>query len=326
MESQCRGLAKALGFEPTIKRVRLNTPWRQLTPYLRFGLEHAFADSADPIAPPWPDVLIASGRHSIAASLYVRQVSRNSGKGTLTIQIQNPGIDPKSFDFVVAPAHDGLEGENVITTLGALHSITPELINEAAIAFTPCVSNLRPPYLGVLIGGPNRAYRFSAADMSKMATEVGQFAKRFGLSVLVTPSRRTGNENLAILKKCLADVPAFIWDMEGPNPYFGILGLSDFLVVTPDSVNMVTEACATGKPVFVYDLPGGSPKFDRFHQAIRQQGYARKFDPKAALDKTAKRLDEMSSVAQRIINSLGGPGLDLRAAGPICERTELARS
>jgi mitochondrial fission protein ELM1 len=37
MESQCVGLAEALGFTPTVKRVRLRSPWRQLTPYFRIG-------------------------------------------------------------------------------------------------------------------------------------------------------------------------------------------------------------------------------------------------------------------------------------------------
>jgi len=326
MESQCRGLAKALGVEPTIKRVSLRAPWRQLSPYLQLGLKYAFAGRTDPIAPPWPDMLIASGRYSVPASLYVRRASQDAGKTTLTIQIQDPRIDAKSFDFVVAPAHDGVEGPNVITTLGALHGITPELLREGAVSFAPRVANLRPPYLGVLIGGPNRAYRFSAKDMEQMTAEIKQFARRFGLSMLITPSRRTGNENLAVLKRCLADEPAFVWDMEEPNPYFGILGLSDFLIVTPDSINMVTEACAAGKPVFVYDLPGGSPKFARFHQAMRQHGYARKFDPDGALDKTAKRLDEMPSVARRIVDSLGKCELSPPAVASFREHTELAGS
>ena len=326
MESQCRGLAKALGFDPIIKRVRLKTPWRQLSPFLQIALGCAFSKSADPVAPPWPDMLIASGRQSIPASLYVRRASRRSGKRTVTIQIQNPGIDSKFFDFVVTPGHDGFTGSNVITTLGALHGITPELINEAANRFAPHISHLRPPYLGVLIGGPNRAYRFGAADMRKLGTDLSAYAKRFGLSLLITPSRRTGTENLAILRQAVKETPAFIWDLQEENPYFGILGLSDFLVVTPDSINMVTEACATGRPVFVYDLPGGSPKFDQFHKMIRQQGYARAFDPNAAPGGAAKRLDEMPGIAQQIIGSLRRSGVNQPHAARAEERAGSARS
>ncbi len=92
MESQCLGLAEALGLDPVIKRVALRTPWRQLSPYLRLGHGHALRRrSSDALAPPWPDLLIATGRHSIAASLYVRGQSRRAGRPTVTVQVQDPG-------------------------------------------------------------------------------------------------------------------------------------------------------------------------------------------------------------------------------------------
>src|SRR3546814_13124599 len=75
---------------------------------------------------------------------------------------------------------------------------------------------------------------------------------------MVTPSRRTGPDNEAILRARLAGLPAEIWDGEGENPYFAYLGLADAILVTADSVNMVCEAASTGKPVYVIDLDGGS--------------------------------------------------------------------
>ncbi len=49
------------------------------------------------------------------------------------------------------------------------------------------------------------------------------------------------------------------------------------ILVTADSVNMVSEAAATGKPVHVIDLPGGSDKFRRFHTAMVAAGITRPF-------------------------------------------------
>ena len=126
MESQCLGLAEALGVTTIVKRVTLRMPWRQLSPYLRIGLSHAYSEGSDALAPPWPDILIATGRHSVPASLYVRRESRRAGKPTLTVQIQNPVIAPSHFDLVVTPLHDRLSGPNVISTIGALHRVTPE--------------------------------------------------------------------------------------------------------------------------------------------------------------------------------------------------------
>ena len=93
----------------------------------------------------------------------------------------------------------------------------------------------------------------------------------------MTPSRRTGAENVATLKDGLRGHRAEIWDGTGENPYFGFLAHADQIVVTCDSVSMVSEACATGKPVYVFDLPGGSAKFKRFHQVLRDEGITRPF-------------------------------------------------
>ena len=54
-----------------------------------------------------------------------------SGGKTFTVQILDPRIDPTLFDAVVAPRHDGLEGPNVIRTLGALIQQHPERTPEA---------------------------------------------------------------------------------------------------------------------------------------------------------------------------------------------------
>jgi mitochondrial fission protein ELM1 len=169
MESQCLGLAEALGLDPIVKRVTLRTPWRQLSPYLRLGHRHAFTRSSDALSPPWPDLLIATGRHSVAASLHVRQESRHSGQPTMTVQIQDPVIAPSNFDLVVVPGHDRLTGANVVQTIGALHRVTPAKLRAAAAKLEGNLKDFPRPYIGVLIGGPNAAYRFGEDEMRRLS-------------------------------------------------------------------------------------------------------------------------------------------------------------
>ncbi len=57
-----------------------------------------------------------------------------------------------------------------------------------------------------------------------------------------------------------------------------ILSLADAIVVTEDSVNMVTEAAGTGKPVYVQSLPGRSTRLSRFHALMRDRGATRPFE------------------------------------------------
>ncbi len=296
MESQCVGLAEALGLMPVVKRVRLRSPWRQLTPYLRLGGRVQFTGDSDSLDAPWPDLLIATGRHSVAASILVKKLS---GGKTRNVQLQNPVIAAGHFDLVVVPRHDELHGDNIISTRGALHRITPELLRRGADRLEPEIAHLARPYVSVLIGGSNAAYRLGPAEMTKLSRQLASVARDRKASLLVTPSRRTDEECLAILKAELAAVPHYLWDGRGENPYFGLLGLADFIVVTSDSVNMVSESASTGKPVYVVDLPGGSAKFTRFHRALRAEGVTRSFVGKLEPYSYAP-LDDVGAVAARV--------------------------
>ncbi len=304
MENQCLGLAEALGLTPVVKRIALNCPWKQLSPFLRLGLSCAVSAKGDPAAPPWPDVLIATGRASVPVSLYARRDSRKGGqKGTFTVQIQNPVIDPSRFDLVVVPRHDQLWGPNVMTTRGSLHRVTPEILDSEAKMFLPEVARLPKPRVAVLIGGTNSVYSFTPREAAALGAQLAKVAEG-GAGLMITPSRRTGDENMAILKDALKGRPVYVWDGKGPNPYYGMLGLADFILVTCDSVNMVSEACTTGKPVMVIDLPGGSDKFRRFHQAMRDDGMIRPFKGELETWNYAP-LDDMRLVANRIREMMG---------------------
>jgi len=296
MISQCVGLAEALESVPDIKTVRLRTPWRDFTPYFRLGGRLQFAADSDPLNPPWPDLLIATGRHSVAASILVRRLA---GGKTRTVQIQNPVIGPKHFDLVVTPRHDNLQGENVVVTRGALHRVTPAMLKEGADQFAWRLQHLKRPYIGVLIGGSNNVYRLEADTMQSIAARLAACARTLNASLIITPSRRTGEANREILKNALIDVPHYLWNGEGENPYFGLLGLADFIVVTADSVNMVSEAASSGKPVYVAALPGGSAKFWNFHQRLMEEGVTRAFEDKLE-PYTYPPLDDVAMVADKV--------------------------
>lgn len=304
MENQCVGLAERLGIAPTVKRIALRAPWRQLSPYLSLGARFAAGPEGDPIAPPWPDILIASGRQSIAPSLAVRRASR---RRTFTIQIQDPQISPRKFDLVVVPRHDRLRGKNVLVTRGALHRVTPEHLEGAATRFMSTLGHLPRPRIAVLVGGGNAVYSLTPVIMGDVAEKLANISKAHGAGLMVTPSRRTGEDNEAILRARLRDVPSVIWDGMGENPYFAYLGLADAIVVTGDSVSMVSEAASTGKPVYVIDLEGGSPKFKSFHDGLRADGITRPFTGDLENWRYAP-LADTEAVAQDVLRRLAARG------------------
>ncbi len=275
MESQCVGLAEALGIEPTVKRTRLRSPWRQLSPtILRNAPMRALSVRGDRLEAPWPDLLIASGRQSVLPSLLV---DRESGGRTFRIQIQDPAIDPARFDLIVVPRHDRLRGPNVIVTRGALHRVNVARLDTARVQFAPRFGSLPRPRIAVLIGGDNDVFRLTPEITAKLADDLLELS-RGGATLMVTPSRRTGAGNEAILRNKLAGVNGEFWDGRGDNPYFGYLAHADAILVTEDSVNMVSEAAATGRPVHLIGLAGGSPKFKRFRASLEVEGVVRPFN------------------------------------------------
>ena len=293
MENSCLGLAKYMGLLPIVKRIKLRFPFKQIVPFWRKGLKYAFRKDGDSVNAPFPDILIACGRASTAASLFVKKESLrypeiNNGKGTFTVQIQNPYIDKKLFDLIVTPKHDLLgKHSNVIETMGGLHKLCSEDLRAAADEFVSLryseFKNAQEfkasskPIVSVLIGGSNAIYKLEKDEILLLANQLKAIALTGKYSLMITPSRRTGEENIAILKRVLDDCGVYIWDMQGENPYFAMLELADYILVTSDSVNMITEACSCGKPVMIIPLKGGSKKFARFHKLLLDNNYARVF-------------------------------------------------
>jgi hypothetical protein len=273
MASQALGLAEAVGWPFVEKTLCVRAPWRHLAPPLWFHPLAALAPEGDVLAPPWPELIIACGRNAVAPALAAKRLS---GGRVAWVQIQDPRFSRHKADLLVVPSHDPVRGSNVFTTLGAVHRVTPALLAAGARRFAGVFADLPRPLVAVLIGGDNRVYRLAPERFAAFVEALAGLARR-GYGLAITPSRRTAPEAEAALRAGLQDLPAFIWDGSGDNPYFGMLGLADAVIVTADSVSMVSEAAATGKPVHVVPLDGGSRKFGRFHRAMEEAGITRPF-------------------------------------------------
>src|SRR6516165_9207009 len=240
MRSQALGLAEATGCQFVEKPLRVYPPWSMLPPQLWLLPRYAISGGKSSLGPPWPDFVIACGRNAAIPALRIR---RASGGRTLLAQIQDPRVRRSEFDLIVAPEHDRLRGPRVIVTRGAVHRVTAARLE-----------------------AERRRFRSLAALLTE-----------HGGSLLLTPSRRTGERGTTLLRARLGGFPGAIWDGSGDNPYFAYLALADAILVTADSVSMISEAAATGKPVYVLNLDGGNAKFERFHAMMRAAGITRPF-------------------------------------------------
>lgn len=297
---QSSALAGAMRLDATVVSMRLRAPWDWLAPRMLMGAGLALRrlDGAG-LAPPWPDLVIGCGRR---AAWLTRLVKRRSAGRCFSVQILDPRIASECFDVVVAPRHDGLAGAGVITTLGSLNPVGPAWLAQARQRFAS-LSQWAQPRTAVLIGAGNRAQRL---DQDYFDGLIGALAARHavtGGSFLVTVSRRTPAALRPWLRRAFAAFPGLFWESEadGENPYAGLLAFADRIVVTPDSVNMLSEAAATGLPVATFAPEPIGGKFAQLHEALRRGGWLQSLDeaPRPPLGPLAETVEVAVEVRRR---------------------------
>lgn len=274
--AQCLGVADRLGFAYSVKEIRY-TPWIRLPNRLRgaslLGIDGA---ARQRLRAPWPDVVIAAGRRSASAARWIKRQAK--GK-TRLVQLMWPDAAPQEFDCIVLPAHDRehAESANILRVLGAPHRITPAVLEEAARQWADRLGHLPAQNrIAVLVGGSTRHSTFQQADFHRMGALTATLATATHGNLLITTSRRTGEEGERTLLGHLEHIPHHLhrWQNGGDNPYPGYLALAEAIVVSADSIAMCSEACATRKPVFIYQPLGLSAKHQRFVNTLIASGYA----------------------------------------------------
>ncbi|UPY39179.1 mitochondrial fission ELM1 family protein [Sediminicoccus sp. KRV36] len=252
--------AQALGMAE-----RLGQPFRRVP--LRFGRLAGLpwpwptlAGLADRTAftPPWPSLVFSAGRRSAPVSRWLR------ARGARTVHAMRPGLGAADFDLLVIGAHDHpAPAPNVMLIQGAAHRLTPEALAAARASF-PDFATLPHPIVTLLLGGPVRAEGMDPACAARIASTAAQL----GGSLLVTTSRRTGAAATQAVADTLQNIPHLLypWGASGANPYAAMLAMADILVVTGDSISMLSEALMTTSPLLIAD-PGG---LGARHQAVAQ--------------------------------------------------------
>lgn len=280
IENQVLGLAEAIArlAPATIvtKHIHYAPAFDRWPTALKIVPDAMLSGDSDALKPPYPDIWIAAGRATLPHSLRMRR--RAHGK-TLVVQLQDPKADLKAFDLVIAPEHDGLSAAQVLSLLGSTNRMAPEKLDAAYGQWRDRIEAFPRPYVAALIGGPSRAYALSTDRAAALALQVKLAVQEAHGTLLMTVSRRTPAAAQAVFHDILKDVPGLFFDGTGENPYFAFLAAADHILVTEDSVNMTTEAAATGKPIQVLamDRVKSGSKFNAFHDSLQARGITRPF-------------------------------------------------
>lgn len=255
------------------------------------------------IRPPWPRVVVSAGRRAAPVALWLKGQERE----IRLVHCMRPAPAPASrFDLLVIGRHDNPPEDrpNLMPILGATHRLSPARLAEARAAWAEALSALPRPRVALLVGGAVRAAGgMDPAAATALGTRVA--AGFAGGAVMATTSRRTGAAATVALAGALSGVPhrLFRWGDAGPNPLLGFLAWADAVVVTGDSVSMLSEALATSVPVFVAEIEGeagGGHRHRALWQSLYGAGQARPLDAAPSPFDRAP-LDESGRVAGAIL-------------------------
>lgn len=211
------------------------------------------ARSRTELSSPWPDLLITSGLRNEPVA---RWVAAQSGGATRLVFIGRTWSSVRHFDLLVTtPQYRVAPAPQVLENSTTLQSVTVAKLEQAELRWESQLANLPRPHIAVIVGGNSGPYTLGANGGRRLASELSRYAKRRKGSLLVTTSSRTSEAAVAQIGANLrGHYDFFPWRKDAPNPYFAYLSSAEELVVTGDSIAMLSEACATRKPVSVYDL------------------------------------------------------------------------
>lgn len=295
--AQCVGVAESLGCPFETRQVAPRPPFSWWLPFGPTDPREWETRPASPIAPPYPDIVIASGRR---AAGYLRRIKRLSRGRTFTVFLKDPRTGPDAADLIWVPEHDRLRGRNVLTTPTSPHRFSAAKLAGLRTEKAPDIDRLKAPRVAVLVGGDSRHHRFTEDDQQRLLNGLRNLADEEAASLMITASRRTPpalTYGLASLAKAGGHL---YWTGKEPNPLGSYLAKADAIVATADSTNMIGEAAATGKPVHVFHPSGGHDKITRFLGSLERLGAVHPF-PGPLKTTTYEPIDATPAIADRIL-------------------------
>ena len=296
MISQVEGLAKALNADFQHKIVRLNWLWNYIPPKLSPVSRLILKDGQYITENEKFDLVISCGRKSVIPSIFIKK----KNKKIFTIHIQNPKVRFNNFDLIVAPEHDELKGENIITSKGAIHYITRLEIEKARSYLLDKIQNEK--IVSLILGGPNKYYNFSNEELTNIFGEIKSSFISQGYKAIIIPSMRTPKRIIDLaINEFLTD--GFVVNSVDKQAYLSSLAIANNIVVTCDSTSMISEAATSGKPIFVAHMQPkrNNYRFKRFYKLFGELGVIKNLGEKVE-NWTYDSFNEAERIAA-IINS-----------------------
>ena len=292
MISQVEGLAKALDLDFIHEKIEINNFWKLFPPKVTPVQDFVFKNKIDSQF----DVVISCGRKSVIPSIYLKKKFKNK---IINIHIQEPKVFLDNFDFVVAPEHDGLKGNNVLTSKGAVHYLTNDELNQNENYLKSRI-NSQKKIVTLILGGPTRYYDYNNQVIDGIFSKIEQNFLKNNYQVIIIPSMRTP-QNIIEKAKNYFDKDQIIIPNVDKKAYLSSLKISDHIIVTCDSTSMISEAAITGKPIYVAQMPAikNNQRFKSFFNLFESLNIIKELN-NSVENWTYTKLNETNKIANQI--------------------------
>jgi Kdo2-lipid IVA lauroyltransferase/acyltransferase len=224
------------------------------------------------------DIIISCGS-AISSVNYV--LSRENLAKSIMI-LRSPILGTRRFDLVIMPRHDNPAArKNIVATEGALNLIDQQYLKEQTEKLLTTY-NLRLTtgdfHIGLLIGGDTKEFRLKKDAILGIIRQVKIACEKFNTDLLVTTSRRTSKEVEGAVKEEFLDYPrckmlVVANEKNTPEAVGGILGLASLVIVSPESISMISEAVNSKKYVLVFGSVGLGRKHSKFLEYFARKKY-----------------------------------------------------
>ena len=296
MISQVEGLAKALDIDYIHQKVELNKFTKFLPPKITPVSNLFFKNFKIPEF----DLIISCGRKSVIPSIYLKTKSK---KKIINIHIQDPKVSLKNFDYIIVPEHDGIKGNNVITSKGAIHYLTSDEIKKNSNYLTGML-NKEKEYLLLILGGPNKYYDYNEKNLLDIFKKIQKLTFKNDLQAIIIPSLRTPQNIIDLAHKFFGEQNLIIKNVD-KKAYLSGLAIAKFIIVTCDSTSMISESALTGKPIYIAEIPSKKDdyRFRQFRDLFKKLNIIKNLDDNLETWKY-EILDETSKIAKLLKNKL----------------------
>jgi mitochondrial fission protein ELM1 len=272
--SQVLALAEALGWPFEVKELDYRPSAARISLFRGSNLRGIRRERSSRLAPPWPDLVITAGMRNEPVCRWIREQS--AGR-TRIVHIGRPWARLEQFDLVITtPQYRLPERVNVLHNTLTLHRVTGARLHDEARHWEARLAALPRPRIAVFAGGDSGPMTFGRKAARRLAQQASALARTAPPAV---EALYAGMETPMHFYRWRRD--------DEDNPYYGYLALADAVIVTADSISMLTEACASGKPVYMFDpdrtpmMPGGAGSGDRdFRLSGLLYGWLMRWGPK----------------------------------------------